>query len=399
MAGGGFSFLDPEGTLTGAGMETTPMTPATPPLLTRPLGRLLLVQALFGICFSLLLVLPKILTERFAADARDVGLIMGAFGAANVLCAPWLGRVVTRLGYTRALRVSCLLMGAATFGFVGLSSAGLSAAVLRGVQGAAWGMAFTAASALAAAFAPPARLAQAIALVGSASLLMNAVGPPVAELLLASAGPWAVYLVATFAALLAFLAARRLRDPVVTSDGAQPSARTALPWAPLIAFMISGLAVGAVFAFHQPLALERGVARVSDFFIATTAAALFVRLCGAQILTRFALGDAARVSLFLYGAVTAAMAAVAPGRLAWLGLAFGAAHGVFYPSTLALAVRRATPAERGGVVSAMNAAFNLGLMGVFGLGYLARGAGYPLVFILVGAATALTAVGVRGLKR
>ena len=82
------------------------------------------------------------------------------------------------------------------------------------------------------------------------------------------------------------------------------------------------------------------------------------------------------------------MIGLRPGGLAWIGLLFGLAHGLFYPAFNALAVESTGPRERGKVMALFQGWFNVGFAGgTFALGYLAAVHGYPAVFATAGLAT------------
>ena len=74
--------------------------------------------------------------------------------------------------------------------------------------------------------------------------------------------------------------------------------------------------------------------------------------------------------------------------LLFLGAALGLAHGFFYPSYNAMAVEEAGEHERGKIMAIFQGWFSAGgAFGTLGLGLLADTAGYPVVFLVAGAAT------------
>jgi MFS family permease len=94
-------------------------------------------------------------------------------------------------------------------------------------------------------------------------------------------------------------------------------------------------------------------------------------------------------ALGFYALVVAGTAWLQPGWLWALGLAFGLAHGAFYPSLNALALEGASHRGRGIIAAYFIAAFNAGVLVVtFGLGQVAEAHGYPTVFLLVALLTA-----------
>ena len=95
-------------------------------------------------------------------------------------------------------------------------------------------------------------------------------------------------------------------------------------------------------------------------------------------------------ALLLYAGATAATMRLDQLGLATIGVAFGLAHGIFYPTFNALAVEQSGEHERGKAMALFNGAFNVGYScGVFGFGIVADRAGYPPVFTLAAAAAGL----------
>ena len=168
----------------------------------------------------------------------------------------------------------------------------------------------------------------------------------------------------------------RLRDVVLR--------RRTVWWMVIIA--TNGAAFGAMFTFSQPFALELGMENVRGFFIAYTAAAIVVRLGLGPLADRAGRKRVSMVSGLLYAAAVFWMAALEPGLLAWIGAAFGTAHGLFYPAFNALALEDAQDHERGKFVALFNAAFNAGwAAGGVALGTIAELAGYEAAFVVAGA--------------
>jgi len=120
-----------------------------------------------------------------------------------------------------------------------------------------------------------------------------------------------------------------------------------------------------------------------------------VRLLFGRLIDRVGAGRVAVGSFLFYGAVTAAMAGLAPGGLAVLGALFGVAHGLFFPSIMSVIYAAVPPAARGRTLSRVNACFNGGYIAVAGLGVVAERAGYALVFIPAGLLVFVTALGLR----
>jgi predicted MFS family arabinose efflux permease len=302
---------------------------------------------------------------------------------------------VDRFGRLRFLRAGILLFAVSAVGFVWVDSLGPLVYVLRFVQGIAWALAFAGAGAVVIDHAPPERLGQAIGLFGVSMLSMNAVAPPVVEIIAAASGWGDVFLLAAAAAGVSLLLSMLLHEVHEPPDAGEATGvldvvrRPRTLWFMAI-IALSGCAFGAMFTFSQPFALELGMTQISGFFVAYTLAAISVRIALGPLAERVGRPRVSVLASVLYAGSVLAMAALEPGALVWIGAAFGLAHGFFYPAFNALAIEAAAPHERGKFMSIFNAAFNGGwAVGNLALGLVAARAGFPSVFIWAAAATGL----------
>jgi MFS family permease len=253
-------------------------------------------------------------------------------------------------------------------------------------------MYFVAAATLVVDLAPASRLGQALGWFGCAGLVMNAVATIVAERIAQQLGWHAVFLAAAVSGLGGAGISLLLREPQRAIHAARPSlphaapspgipgARQAVMWAALA----GGAAFGVMFTFTPPLALSLGDTNISPLFAGYTAAALAVRLLFGTLADRLGRARVAGAALALYSLVVATTAGLGHGWLSVLGLAFGLAHGAFYPSANALAMEGVGREQRGTVGAYFNAAFNGGVLIVtLGFGQIAQQYGYRIVFLLV----------------
>ena len=338
-------------------------------------------------------MLPKFLATELAAGAGSIGRVTALYGVATVIFMPLDGVWVDRFGRLVFLRAGIALLGISSIGFLWVDELGPLVYALRFLQGVAWALAFAAGGAVVTDHAPPQRMGQAIGLFGVSMMAMNAIAPGAAEEVANRFGWERVFWMSAAAACVSLLLSTTLRE----THGAAPGGRVpgllevlGRPRARSYLLIIScfGASFGAMFTFSQPFALDVGIAQVRDFFVYFTVAAIAVRLAlGSRIdgPARF------RVSLASgawYGAAVLMMATLEPGRLGWIGAAFGLGHGLFYPALNALALEQAGPYERGKVMALFNGAFNAGwAVGAVALGALAERAGYPPVFAVASAVT------------
>jgi len=358
----------------------------------------MLVHLAFGMCTSIFLILPKHFTTTLHAGPRQIGAVMTMHGVANILLMLPLRRLLTRWSHRRVLALGTIVMAFGGSLFIWVDRAGVLAGTGRFFQGAGWACVFTAGSAMAANLAPPGRMAQAIGFFAAALLCTNAIGPAFSEFMLPLIGPTWVWIIGAGFGVVAFAVAVRLPKDGDTNSAPKADGAPLPPLGSLIApryfvlWFIMGLISVTMFTFHQPFALQRGFARVSDLLVGFTMTALVVRIISGRLLDRLGHRKVAMVTLAGYGFVLVTLNALGPIGLWPLGLAFGLTHGAFYPAMMALCMSTVAPENRALAISRINTANHLGAICVFGLGYVVEWGGYPLVFSGVGAITVLAAL-------
>ncbi|MGB8931395.1 MAG: MFS transporter, partial [Anaeromyxobacteraceae bacterium] len=307
-------------------------------------------------------------------------------------------------GAVRCLAAASVAMAAGSFLFLAVTSAAAIAVAVaaRLVQGAAAAVTFAVGTLIVAALVPAERLTSALALFITAGLVASAVGPAATEWLMASHGAAPAFLGAGLFALAGLLPCRWLARTGVGRSGPEPyhaaAPTDAQPWwadratLGLVSLsVVFGLASGVMFTFHQPLALERGIERVSDFLVAFTVTVTTLRLAGGRLMDRAGSRRLARWSSLGYAIALAGMIVLRPGQLAWFGVLFGLFHGTLLPSLMALTLEPGA-GRRESRAAWMNAGMNVGGLGVAALGPMAVRTGYPAIFVAVGALVAASAL-------
>ncbi|MFZ5895770.1 MAG: MFS transporter [Myxococcota bacterium] len=364
-----------------------------PPLLTPAFARVLFAQLAIGFGFSIYFLLPKYLATELHAGATEIGNVAATGLVAAVLATPLMGLILDRSGRRLPMAMSALLVVIASLGMLRVREVGTLLYALRIVQGVGFALGFNAAAAYVADIAPPGRLGQAMGLLGASSLLTNAIAPALFEIAATHWGWPPVFAAAAVTGVFTAAVAYALPEPnrsVTSPTGASlPASRSARVG---FATLMNGAAFGTLITFSLPFALSRGANRVSSYLIGYTLGALFVRVGLGNLADR---GDRRRVAqsaLFAYGSVALLTTLLEPRWLLLFGLGFGVAHGFLYPSLAALAAEGSNPARRGRTLANFNAAFNSGAgLALLGGGWVARAAGYPALFALVGVVT-LTSV-------
>ncbi len=369
--------------------------PARDRLWTRRFVLLLAVMIAFGFAFSIFFLLPKYLATELGAGARAIGQVTATAMLAGVLCVPLLGPWIDRGQRARLIAGGAVLMGLSSIGFIWVDAVGAYILVLRALQGVAFTLVFNAAAALTADLAPPQRLGQAIGYFGVAVLSTNAMAPLVAEPIAERAGWTPVFVLGGITAAASAGLALRLREPAPPRRAAGFSYRGLLSrprLAVLLVAAVCGCALGTMFTFTQPFALQQGLQTFGGFFASYTLGALVMRVGLGSMADRFGRQRVGVVSLVLYGLVVMATGGLRPGWLEPLGALFGIAHGLFYPALTAFALEHVGRDRRGVMLTLFNGAFNAGVgVSVAVLGVVAEAHGYPIIFVLVGLVTLATA--------
>ena len=359
-----------------------------PPLFTRDFALVLLTQVTFGIAFSSFLLLPKYVVTELHGTPSQVGYVGALAVAAAVLSSPLSGKLLDRGGRRPLMLAGSLLSGLAALAFLGVTQIGPYLYAVRALQGIAYTLYFVSAATLVADMAPAARLGQALGWFGSAALMMNAVATLLAERVARDFGWHVVFAGAAATGFIGAAVMLFLREPrhkprpvqLVQAPQGVAGARLAV----LLAAIAGGAAFGAMSTFTQPLALSLGDTNISPLFAGYTAMALAVRLLFGNLADRLGRARVSGAALALYSLVVAVTAGLGHGWLGPLGLGFGLAHGMFYPSLNALALEGVPREERGTVGAHFNAAFNGGVFIVtFCFGHIAQAHGYRVVFLLV----------------
>jgi len=374
------------------------------PLARQAFGHLLALQVTFGLAFSTFHMLPKYLTVTLGADAGAVGLVNGAFALGAALAAPLVARASSRFGAVPCLAAASAAMAAGSFAFALVSSAGALAFALRLVQGMAAAFTFAVGTLIVAALVPAERLTSALALFITAGLVTTAVAPAAAEWLMAHHGAAPAFVGAGACALAGLLPCRRLAEteaeagrlvrvgPRVPTPPDGALARLDRGTLGIVALSaVFGLASGVMFTFHQPLALQRGIHRVSDFLVAFTFTVTALRLAGGRLMDRAGSRAMARWSFLGYSVALTGMIVLRPGQLAGFGVLVGLFHGVLLPSLMALSLEPGA-GSREARAAWMNAGMNVGGLGVAALGPIAARTGYSAIFVGAGAILAASAV-------
>jgi predicted MFS family arabinose efflux permease len=364
-------------------------------LLTAAFIRLTLADvAYFTATGVAIYTLPLWVTGPIGSDKSGAGLAFGAFAVSALILRPVAGR----LADTRGRRP--LLVGGALISAVGMLGTAYAdnlvlVILLRLLLGVAEAAFFVASIATLADLAPPSRMGEATSYNSLGLYLGLAFGPPLAEMLVRTAGFSAAWYGAAALSLIAAVAAtgiKNLRSGVATGGRIRLIYWKAVP--PALGFFASVVAMGALFAFGALQANAVGLMPASTPLFVYGLVVVAGRLSLARFLDR--------LPALMLGA--AALVIIAGGLMimafwsAPLGMALGAAVfalGVTLstPAFFSAIFATAQPSERGAASGTASVFLDLAMGGgPMLLGLAAQAGGIPFAFGLA-AAVALAGSG------
>lgn len=362
-------------------------------LLSPAFVRVTLANFCFFLNFASFFLLP-LHVHDLGGSERTVGYVMGTNGVAGLVGVLLVGPVLDRYGRQRFLRAGLAVMLLSTLGYLTVDRVGPLLFALRVVQGVAFAAGFNAASTLAAELAPPTRRAAALGLFGVSTLGTHALAPTIGEQLVRAGGFDLLFVVAaTYSAV-----GLALTLGLPTADARAPARLEPLTIgsdlrATFAVVALAGIAFGTVVTFVPTFVHhDAQLGSVSTFFLSYTAAAIGTRFGAAGLGDRLGHRRVIVPALAVLGLSIAALAAVhSIAGLAAVGVVFGTAQGIVYPTLNAFAIEHVPPGQLGRLQTLFNGAFNLGVTtGSLALGNVADVWGHRPVFVCA-AATALVA--------
>ena len=359
---------------------------------TADVRRIIFTQLVFGFGWSLYLLTPKFLVAELHAPPDVIGRISAMGGVAGLITIPFAARFLDRTDRRRFFRIGAACIVLVSLGFTQVHDISPLLYVLQGGISAAFVLAFNASAALMSDYAPPSKLGQAIGWLGGANVAMNAVSTMIAEPLADAYGWNAVFALGVVAGCAAFALSFGLRNApareasaaIRPSQAPKPS-RLAVATL-LVSATLTGAVFIAVFGFVQPYAVSRGASEVRGFFLGFTLAAVGGRLFLGGLGDKLGRRGVSAVMLAGYAFAALLMRDLTVDLLIVYGFAFGAAHGILYPTLNALLLEILPEGRRGLGMVLYNGAFNLGSsLGALGWGMLAKLHGYPFMYVIAAA--------------
>lgn len=361
------------------------MSDAGRPRLITPLFlRITLISFGYFFAYGMTLpVLPKFVDGPLGGGGVEVGLVGSAFAFSSILLRPIAGIVGDRRGRGLLIAGGAAIVATATLP-TGYAGAVWLAFLFRFTAGFGEAGFFTGAASAINDLAPEDRRGEAVSYFTLSLYSGLALGPLVGEQIMKQGGFRLAFLASGAVAAIAALAAIGLPDTRPEQDGMTSRGpifhRAAFGPGTIMATSVLGF---AGYAALMPLYAKSLGMDAAPIFLAYSVIVLMLRLAGARVPDRFGARRTATVALM----VSASGLLLVAG---WRGIAglfagsmlFATGQAFVFPSMLTLAVRGATPRERGSVVGTFTAFVDLGfLTGPLLMGSLADVFGYRGSFL------------------
>lgn len=342
--------------------------------------------ALFFSFFLLLSTLPLFLRRLGASDGA-IGVIMGSFAITSMLLRPWTGWAADRWG-----RRPFMLAGAAVFVLAplgyGVSGGVLALVAVRMLHGAGMALYPTAASALLADVAPPARRGEFLGFFGAAGSIAMALGPITGVALMTRLGFTGLFEAAAASALVALLLTLTVRETRPVASHAPFTLATTISrpaLGPSLVILCLMLTYGAQVTF-LPLHAERLGVNPGIFFLVYALALTVVRGPAGRLSDRIGRRPVAASGLAL-AALALVVLALGEGELglALSGALYGLAGGIAQPALMAWCVDVVAAADRGRAMGTFFTALELGIaIGAMSSGLAVARWGFVATFLAAG---------------
>lgn len=346
--------------------------------------------------FSTFFLFPLFVLKHGGNDV-DIGLIMGSFALASVVCRPWISEMIDRLGRKKSYTLGCLTMSVLPMTYLcfsgSLTDFYLPLLSVRIIHGMGFAICLTAAFTYVADLVPPGRLNEGLGIFGISGIVGSAVGPFVAELVIDGFGFDTLFLAAGLMACLALLVQLPLSETLVhESSHGSPSFfdlfRSRKISLVAVFAVLFGIGLAASNGFVSPYASEQQLRFISLYYLIYSTAAVVTRLLGARLADRLGEERVLPYAMIMTGLGLSVL--VIPGGsivLAVAGALGGCGHGFLYPGLSALVLRNEPAAIRGKITGAFTGSVDAGaFIGSIMLGFIGQWAGLRTLFLVAGGA-------------
>jgi MFS family permease len=359
---------------------------------SRRLAALWLASFTFFFAFFLLLPTLPLYLRGLGASDGEIGLIMGCFAITSMLLRPWTGWGTDRWGRRPFMLAGGIVFVLAPAGYA-LASGVLALVLVRLLHGGGMALYPTAATAMVADVAPPARRGEFLGLFGAAGSIAMALGPISGIELIARLDFRGLFAVSAATALLALGLAFTTRETLVAPSAGRFALASTFSGPAVRPSLVIGclmLTYGALVTFlplhAQGLGVNPGI-----FFLVYALVLTLARGPAGRLSDRHGRAPVAAAGLAL-AAVALGVLALSEGPLALavVGALYGLAGGVAQPALVAWCVDGVAPTDRGRAMGTFFTALELAIaLGAMSSGLaVARWGFAPTFLAMAGVAVA-----------
>jgi MFS family permease len=346
--------------------------------------------------FSTFFLFPLFIIKH-GGDDIDIGVTMGAFSLASVICRPWTSEMIDRIGRKKSYTIGCLQMSVLPLAYLllhgDIRAFYLPLLAIRIVHGMGFAVCLTAVFTYITDLIPNGRLNEGLGIFGVSGLIGTAVGPATAELVIDGFGFSTLFIAAGLMATFALLIHLPLSDTLVHNSSPNQTSFFAvlkIRRMALVALLavLFGFGLAASNGFVSPFASERQIPFVSMYYLAYSGSAVLTRVFGGRLADRLGEDRVIPYALILAG-LGLAILVFLEGSLILVvaGLLGGCGHGFLYPALNVLAVRDMPAAIRGKITGAFTGSIDAGAFaGSIILGFVGQAAGFQVLFLVAGGA-------------
>ncbi len=363
---------------------------------TRSFFAMALANFLILASFSTFFLFPLFILKHEGNDI-DIGVFMGVFTLASVVCRPWISEMIDRIGRKKSYTVGSLKMSVVPLAYLffqgDLSDFYFPLLCIRIVHGMGFAICLTAAFTYIADLVPAGRLNEGLGIFGVSGIVGTAIGPATAELVIERFGFQTLFVAASVMATLALLvhlplaetAAHGFRRSTPSFFAVLKDRKMALI---AILSVLFGFGLAASNGFVSPFASERQIVFVSLYYIAFSISAVLTRFLGGRLADRLGEDRILPYAMILTGIGLASLVFLSGSLILIVaGILGGCGQGFLYPGLSALAVRDGPSAIRGKIMGIFTGSVDAGVFaGSIILGFIGQWAGFQTLFLFAGAA-------------
>lgn len=361
------------------------------------------------LCLSTFFLFPLFITAR-GGNKADIGILMGAMTLSSVLSRPLVSQMVDRVGRKRCYFMGTLInavMPAVHILFQGnLYDFYVPLIGVRIIHGVGIALSLTAVITYVADIVPEERLNEGMGMFGVTAMVAMAAGPSLLEPIIRNFGFNAYFLAVSSLGLAAMLLQFLIPETYIPASATHGSVSffSVLKRGKVLGVALTTLFFGTGLAaqsnYIAPYVEYLGLASISQFYIAYSAAAVMTRIFGSRTADRIGEEKIVPWAFIISGLGYLLLARVRTnGQLLIAGLLAGCGHGMVFPCLNALALRNEPVHIRGKISGIFTGSIDGGLfIGSVMLGYIGEWYGFGPLFmttflvLIVGAGVFLVSV-------